>query len=124
MSWIQASPQMAAAFLGSSIEAVEAMTIVLAAGVVRGWRTTRRRAGALLHRPLARVPENTLKYIVGIMLTAFGWFWFGEGIGIQWRYGDAAILGLIAVVYVTSALAVRSIRRVRALADANIEGRP
>ena len=68
--------------------------------------------------------ENTLKYIVGIMLTAFGWFWFGEGIGIQWPYGDAAILGLMAVVYVTSALAVRSIRRVRALADANIEGRP
>src|SRR5438552_15766690 len=124
MSWIQASPQMAAAFLGSSIEAVEAMTIVLAAGVVRGWRTTRRRAGALLHRPLARVPENTLKYAVGIMLTAFGWFWFGEGIGIQWPYGDAAILALMAVLYVASVLAVRALRRVRALADADVEMAP
>ncbi|MDB5865287.1 MAG: hypothetical protein JWO70_3093, partial [Betaproteobacteria bacterium] len=39
LSWIQGGPQMAAAFLGSSVEAVEAMTIVLAAGIVRGWRS-------------------------------------------------------------------------------------
>ena len=248
-NWIQATPQIAAAFLGSSVEAIEAMTIVLAAGVVRGWRpaligtagalvtlaaiialfgraiaaipigylqitvgaalllfgirwlrkailrsagvvahhderaiyaeeshalrpsnsaVTRwdpvamltaykavvlegvevvlivagvgaagnmllpasiaalaacalvAVAGVLLHRPLARVPENTLKYGVGIMLTAFGWFWFGEGIGIQWPYGDAAILALMAVLYVASFLAVRAIRRVRALVDANV----
>jgi uncharacterized membrane protein len=64
-------------------------------------------AGALFHRPLARVPENTLKYIVGILLTAFGWFWFGEGVGIHWPYGDAAIAGLIAVLFVASQIAVR-----------------
>ena len=81
-------------------------------------------AGVLLHRPLARVPENTLKYGVGMMLTAFGWFWFGEGIGIQWPYGDAAILALMAVLYVASVLAVRALRRVHALADADVEMTP
>ena len=243
-SWLNAAPQMAAAFLGSSVEAIEAMTIVLAAGVVRGWRSallgtaagvvtlaaivalfgpaiaaipTRHLqivigsalllfgirwlrkailrsagvvahhdeaatyetqtsalessdgaamrwdaialltaykavllegievvvivlgigsvgnmllpasvgalaacalvivAGTLLRRPLARVPENTLKYTVGMMLTAFGWFWFGEGVGIKWPYADAAILGLIAVLYVASTRAVMFIRRMRAL---------
>ena len=73
--------------------------------------------GALLHRPLARVPENTLKYGVGIMLTSFGWFWFGEGIGIRWPYGDAAIPGLMFALFVASALMVRCIRRLHALPD-------
>jgi uncharacterized membrane protein len=73
--------------------------------------------GALLHRPLSRVPENTLKYGVGVMLTSFGWFWFGEGIGIRWPYGDAAILCLMLVLFVASALMVRCVRRLHALPD-------
>jgi uncharacterized membrane protein len=239
LSWIQGGPQMAAAFLGSSVEAVEAMTIVLAAGIVRGWRSalagsaaglitlaaiiavfgpaiaavpleylqivlgtllllfgirwlrkailrsagvialrdeqalfaeeTRALAGApeaarrwdpvailtaykaivlegvevvvivigvgavgnmfvpasigalaacglvviaaaLLHRPLARVPENALKYAVGVMMAAFGLFWFGEGVGVVWPYADAALLGLMAVLFAASAIAVRVCR--------------
>src|SRR5580658_4788374 len=46
-------------------------------------------AGFIVHRPLARVPENTLKFAVGIMLSAFGIFWTGEGVGISWPAADA-----------------------------------
>jgi uncharacterized membrane protein len=56
-------------------------------------------AAALLNRPLSRVPENALKFGVGIMVSAFGIFWFGEGVGVQWPYGDVAILALMAVLF-------------------------
>ena len=49
-----------------------------------------------LHRPLARVPENALKFAVGILLSSFGVFWIGEGSRAPWFGGDWAILGLIA----------------------------
>jgi len=52
--------------------------------------------GLLLHRPLARVPENALKFIVGTMVSAFGLFWIGEGLGFGWPGGNLSILGLIA----------------------------
>jgi uncharacterized membrane protein len=51
--------------------------------------------GFWLHRPLARVPENTLKFGVGVMLAAFGTFWAGEGAGLHWPGADAAILVLM-----------------------------
>jgi len=51
--------------------------------------------GVALHRPLARIPENTLKFAVGVLLAAFGTFWAGEGIGIAWPGADWAILALI-----------------------------
>ena len=66
---------------------------------------------ALLNRPLSRVPENSLKFAVGVMVSAFGLFWFGEGIGIHWRYGDATILALMAVLLVASSVGVRMSRR-------------
>ncbi|MBV8684715.1 MAG: hypothetical protein JO111_17710 [Caulobacteraceae bacterium] len=53
--------------------------------------------GLAIHRPLARVPENTLKFIVGVMLSAFGAFWFGEGLGIRWPGEDWAVPVLIAI---------------------------
>jgi uncharacterized membrane protein len=53
-------------------------------------------AGAILQRPLSRVPENSLKFVVGVLLSAFGTFWFGEGLGMKWVGEDLAILGLIA----------------------------
>jgi uncharacterized membrane protein len=54
-------------------------------------------AGLLVHRPLSRVPENTMKFAVGAMLTTFGMFWAGEGAGVHWPLGDAAIIALLAV---------------------------
>ena len=53
-------------------------------------------AGMLLYRPLTRVPENTLKFAVGVMLSAFGTYWLGEGYGVSWPGADLALLGLIA----------------------------
>jgi uncharacterized membrane protein len=58
--------------------------------------------GAMVHAPLSRVPENTLKFGVGVMLTAFGMFWAAEGAGAEWPHGDIAILGLLAFVIVGS----------------------
>jgi uncharacterized membrane protein len=50
----------------------------------------------IVHRPLARVPENAMKFVVGVMLTGFGTFWSGEGVGIAWPGEDLAILALLA----------------------------
>jgi uncharacterized membrane protein len=68
--------------------------------------------GFALHRPLARVPENTLKFIVGVLLSAFGTFWAGEGAGIAWAGSDLAILWLIAA-YLGVALALVPLSRAR-----------
>jgi uncharacterized membrane protein len=54
--------------------------------------------GAFAHAPLRQVPENTLKFAVGLMLTTFGTFWAGEGLGVVWWGVDVAILWL-ALVY-------------------------
>ena len=51
---------------------------------------------AALHRPLRRVPENAVKFAVGVALTAFGTFWGGEGVGVEWPLGDATLLVLLA----------------------------
>jgi Ca2+/H+ antiporter, TMEM165/GDT1 family len=53
--------------------------------------------GFLVHRPLTRVPENALKFAVGVMLSAFGLFWTGEGFGVDWPGADLAILAFIAL---------------------------
>lgn len=68
--------------------------------------------GLALHRPLARVPENTLKFAVGVLLSAFGTFWVGEGIGIKWPGGDFAIVGM-AVAYLAVAGGAVSLCRKR-----------
>ncbi|MBV9820025.1 MAG: hypothetical protein JOZ07_16965 [Solirubrobacterales bacterium] len=52
-------------------------------------------AGALTRAPLARVPENTLKFCVGVLLCAFGVFWSTEGVGGHWPGGDAALLVIV-----------------------------
>ena len=70
-------------------------------------------AGVLARRPLARVPENTLKYAVGVMLSAYGVFWLAEGAGLSWPGGDAMLLVLIAVVLGSSLVAVALLRRPR-----------
>lgn len=55
-------------------------------------------AGAVIARPLAKVPENLIKLGVGILLTVFGIFWMGEGVGIEWPLSDAFLFILIAIV--------------------------
>jgi uncharacterized membrane protein len=67
--------------------------------------------GLFVHRPLSRVPENTMKYAVGLMLTTFGLFWAGEGAGLSWPGKDLALLGILAYVFVLSAVLVSSLRR-------------
>jgi uncharacterized membrane protein len=53
-------------------------------------------AGVAVRAPLARVPENTMKFVVGVLLSSFGTFWLAEGAGVHWPGGDASLLGLIA----------------------------
>jgi uncharacterized membrane protein len=48
--------------------------------------------GVIVHRPVARVPENTLKFVVGAILSAFGVFWTGEGLGVAWPCADFAVV--------------------------------
>jgi uncharacterized membrane protein len=69
--------------------------------------------GVLAKAPLARVPENTLKFAVGIMLTTFGIFWGAEGAGASWPGEDAAIFGVLAFVIGWSALMVALLKRRR-----------
>jgi uncharacterized membrane protein len=59
-------------------------------------------AGLAAHAPLSRVPENTLKYVVGVMLTSFGIFWGTEGAGGSWPAGDGAIPAIIVFTLLTS----------------------
>jgi uncharacterized membrane protein len=69
--------------------------------------------GIFVRAPLARVPENTLKFAVGVMLTTFGIFWSAEGAGAHWPGGDVALPVLLAFVIVLSFAAVASLRRRR-----------
>jgi uncharacterized membrane protein len=55
-------------------------------------------AGVVVRAPLARVPENTMKFAVGVMLTAFGTFWGAEGAGATWPGSDAALLVLVPAI--------------------------
>src|SRR5262249_13817791 len=59
-------------------------------------------AAVKVHAPLARVPENTLKFAVGVMLTSFGIFWSAEGAGVSWPGSDAFLLVVIAFVIALS----------------------
>jgi uncharacterized membrane protein len=85
--------------LPASLGAVAALLVIIALGII-------------LHRPLAKVPENTLKFIVGVLLSAFGTFWVGEGMGLPWPASDWSILALIAA-YLAIALILIPICRSR-----------
>ena len=67
--------------------------------------------GAVARHPLARVPENTLKFAVGTMLTTFGIFWSAEGAGVHWPGGDAALPVVLVFVLLTSIMFVSLLRR-------------
>ncbi len=90
------------------LEGLEVVFIVLAVGAGRGllWPAaigalaacaTILCIGAIVHRPLARIPENSLKFGVGVMLSAFGLFWTGEGIGVPWPGQDLALLTFVGL---------------------------
>lgn len=67
--------------------------------------------GAVLHGPLTRVPQNTLKRLIGAVLAGLGTFWIGDGAGLGWPGDDAAILGLGLGFYALSVLAASLLRR-------------
>jgi MYXO-CTERM domain-containing protein len=69
--------------------------------------------GVLVRAPLARVPENTMKFAVGVMLTTFGIFWSAEGAGAHWPGDDASLPGVLAFVVLLSLGAVTLLRRRR-----------
>jgi uncharacterized membrane protein len=66
--------------------------------------------GLALRAPLARVPENGMKFAVGVMLTSFGIFWGAEGAGAHWPGGEAALAPLVAVVLVAALAMVAEVR--------------
>lgn len=109
---------MLASFKAVLLEGVEVVFIVIAVGTAHGltfYAGVGALAavvlviviGALVHKPLTQVPENALKFAVGLMLTAFGIFWTGEGLGAEWPGADFMLLGLLAVLGGFSALAVK-----------------
>jgi uncharacterized membrane protein len=70
-------------------------------------------AGLALHRPLSRVPENTIKFTVGLLLTSFGCFWAAEGAGVDWPGDELSLLGVIAFFAAFSFVLVHVLRRRR-----------
>jgi uncharacterized membrane protein len=108
----------AVAFKGVFLEGVEVVLIVvslgasqhrlgLAAGAAGAAALLVAVVGVIVAKQLSRVPENTIKTGVGIMLSSFGLFWVGEGSGVHWPGSDLAILGLVAMFLVVTLIAVR-----------------
>jgi uncharacterized membrane protein len=79
--------------------------------------------GVAARAPLARVPENTMKFAVGIMLTSFGVFWGAEGAGVSWPGHDAALLVLIPVIVLVALCYTLLLRRARP-AEPAVPGSP
>jgi uncharacterized membrane protein len=113
-----------AAFNAVLIEGVEVVFIVLAVGVGHGvvlYASLGAAAavvvvlavGLAVHRPLSQVPENALKFVVGLMLTSFGIFWTGEGLGVAWPGADLSLLAILVLFIVISFGAVRWLRPLR-----------
>jgi uncharacterized membrane protein len=76
--------------------------------------------GIAVRAPLARVPENAMKFAVGIMLTSFGVFWGAEGAGASWPGNDASLLGLIPAVALVSLGYTALLRRRRPAGPASV----
>lgn len=110
-----------AAFKAVLLEGLEVVFIVIAVGAGRGllWPAAVGALaacvvvlaiGVMVHRPLARVPENTLKFGVGVMLSAFGVFWTGEGLGVEWPGQDLVLL-IFVVLFVATGVATAALLR-------------
>ena len=122
------------AFKGVLLEGLEVVFIVISFGSAQG-RIGLASAGAaaafllvvgagvLARGPLERVPENTIKYVVGLLLTSFGCFWGAEGAGVHWPGDELSLLGVVAFIGAVSILLVRALRRQRlALVPAEAKG--
>ena len=112
------------AFKGVLLEGLEVVFIVIAFGGAQGKLGLAAAgaaiafvvvviAGVLAKGPLSRVPENTIKFAVGLLLTSFGCFWGAEGAGVDWPGDELALLGVIAFFALVSFVLVRALRRVR-----------
>jgi uncharacterized membrane protein len=114
----------ASSFQITMLEGMEVVFIVIAIGAGGAGLLVPASLGALaallvvvalgfaVHRPLANVPENTLKFAVGVLLSGFGTFWMGEGLGLAWPGGDWALLSL-SVGFLLVALATLLLCRAR-----------
>jgi uncharacterized membrane protein len=100
------------AFKAVLLEGLEVVFIVIAVGVARDmlWPASLGAIaacglvlfiGLIIHKPLSRVPENALKFAVGVMLSAFGVFWTGEGLGVPWPGQDLVMLLFIGIFSIT-----------------------
>ena len=110
------------AFKAVLIEGLEVAIIVVTFGAASsaalGWSASGAAAAVLLviliglalHRPASRVPENAMKFVVGTMLTSFGTFWTGEGLGIAWWGADLSLLILAGFYLAVSAALVAAAR--------------
>jgi uncharacterized membrane protein len=110
------------AFGGTFLEGLEAIFIVIAFGI-RSNAMTSAVVGAAaatvfvillgitLRQPLAKIPENTMKYIVGVMLTSFGAFWVGESLHVNWPQADLSIVYLIVTLLAFSWLMVARVKK-------------
>jgi len=116
------------AFKGVLLEGLEVAFIVISFGATNGRlglaAAAAMAAGALVvvaglvaRRPLERVPENALKFGVGVMLTSFGIFWGGEGAGVDWPGGDLALLAVVGWVALVSFALTRGLRRRRLMLE-------
>ena len=115
------------AFKAVLIEGLEVAIIVVTFGAAStaalGWSAAGAAAavvlvvalGVALKHPASRVPENTMKFVVGIMLTSFGTFWTGEGLGIAWWGSDLSLLILAAFYLAVSSVLVTVARAPRAV---------
>ena len=115
---------LATTFKAVVLEGLEVVFIVLAVGAA-GHMIVPASLGAIgaavgvalaalaLQGPLTRVPENTLKLSVGVLIGSFGAFWLGEGLGFHWPGADLAILGLAAAFLTASLLTIAVLRRAR-----------
>lgn len=113
----------AVAFKAVLLEGLEVAVIVVTFGAASsaalGWAATGAVVAVLavvllglaLRRPASRVPENAMKFAVGIMLVSFGTFWSGEGLGIAWWGADLSLLVLVAGYLAVSGLLVLAARR-------------
>jgi uncharacterized membrane protein len=112
------------AFKGVLLEGLEVVFIVVTFGAAQGRLPLAAAAavaavalvvavGLAVRGPLERVPENTIKFAVGLLLTSFGIFWGGEGAGVSWPGSDLAILGILAFLTLVSFVLTHRLRRQR-----------